>query len=209
MYARTEFLYAVLLAASFIEGSQTTLQVRATPLVNVSFFPLVAPCSVWFLFICFSKWLCFPSTLFPNPPAVHQLYFFLVIQRTWWPDSSLFIRVLHGPPRNLVRSAPPILTSRFPRNSHRELRSINVWNPVNVAQGWFTLLATIPAIRPTKLLHHYFSFAPICLIAIISATLTHIPTIHHHHPYLQLYLFPLPIYHPHPRQRYPPLLASL
>ena len=39
MYARTEFLYAVLLAAaSFIEGSQASLQARATPSGNVSFF---------------------------------------------------------------------------------------------------------------------------------------------------------------------------
>lgn len=44
IYARTEFIYAVLLIASFIEGSQATLRVRAStgkPGVPIFFFPVV------------------------------------------------------------------------------------------------------------------------------------------------------------------------
>lgn len=42
MYARTEFVYTVLLVASFlIEAAQATLQVRAVPLGAFLLFPVM------------------------------------------------------------------------------------------------------------------------------------------------------------------------
>ena len=87
--------------------------------------------------------------------------------------------------RNLVRSVLPIPTSPVDFTetivaNYDPSFLLYVWNPVNVAQGWYTLLATIPS-SPT-----YQSSSPpffvhtgsnISCLPIISATHTHIPTI--------------------------------
>ena len=76
MYARTEFLNAVLLVASFlIDGSQATHQARA---VTLGTYLFSLPCSVWLDVSLYQSLqvqqqrLPFPSAPFLNPPAAHR-----------------------------------------------------------------------------------------------------------------------------------------
>jgi hypothetical protein len=213
MYARTVFLYAVLLAVSFIEGSQATLQARdAIPLGNVSFFPLV-PHHVLSDFALSASPSVSSMTMLsfnplPQPTSCASTTF------SWsysGPDGPLFLQITNvnvpqGPPpstttasttitsasvsiattRNLVRSAPPLpsspmdFTASVVANYNPSFLAY-VWNPVNVAQGWYSLLATIPSdpsYQTSSLPFFIHTGSNIsCLAGIISATNTHTPTI--------------------------------
>ena len=105
------------------------------------------------------------------------MYLRVRLRQRWQPLPSISIATT----RNLVRSAPPIpSTAGSPMDftaivvaSYGPSALSKVWNPVNVAQRWYTLLATIPSV-PT----HQTSSPPFlvrarsnisCLTAIIDS----------------------------------------
>jgi len=195
MYARTEFLYAVLLVASFLmEGSQATHQVRAVTLVTgtasasqtatLSFRPLPEPTS------CASTTFSWTYTG-PEEPLMLQVTNMGVPQVA--PPSTTASSTTSSSTTSssiattrLLERAPSIPISNLTlitlvENYDPSLLSY-VWNTVNVSQGWYVLSATISTVPISQTVTQFYvrtgtNISCLALTGIISPTNSHTPTI--------------------------------